>query len=115
MKRPIPFDFCKRFPFDWRTPCGYLAGSFAQCAGIMSSATVHLQFICVMFGSCWLFIVFAEDIITDVAAFNAAIATETSAGKRAKLTKRFCALLQTYSDVKECVAKEMIQLFIHKK
>lgn len=80
---------------------GYSVAFVAQLAGALLAAIIYIQFTNLIFGSCWLFIFIAEDITEDVAAFNIASVARKPNGNRAKLTKRFCDLVQTYSDAKQ--------------
>lgn len=89
-----------RYPFDWKTPLGYLVVWLAQYAGAASMTIFILQFLNFVFGSCWLFNFIAEDITQDIAGFNFIVRT-TSDGDRTGLTKHFCNIVQIYSDVKE--------------
>lgn len=96
-----------RFPFDWRTPSGYLMAWFAQCAGALTGGSIYTQFPNLVFGTCWLFIFIAEDITMEVDAFN--VDVKRSLGRnRAKLTKRFCDMVQLYWDAKQWVQEKFI-------
>lgn len=90
----------KRYPFDWRTPYGYLVAWLAQCAAGTTVGCSVTQFLNLVFGSCWLFIFIAEDIAQDVAAFNI-IAATTPDKKSAELMKRFCDMVQIHLDAKQ--------------
>lgn len=90
-----------RVPFNFKTPSGYLVASVAQLTGVMAQASFYLQFLSFAFGSCWLFIFIAKDITTDLTAFNTAVAAKTSDGNSAELTKRFCDVVQIYTDAKQ--------------
>lgn len=71
----------------------------AQFAGGVISGCIYGQFLSVFIASCWLFTFVAEDITQDVTAFNR---QSTKAVKcRAELKKRFCDIIQTYSDAKQ--------------
>lgn len=88
-----------RYPFDWKSPPGYLVAWLAQFAGGAISGCIYGQFLSVFIASCWLFTFVAEDITQDVTAFNR---QSTKAVKcRAELKKRFCDIIQTYSDAKQ--------------
>lgn len=93
------------FPFDWQTPFGYLAAWFAQFAGCIAIAIINNQFISAVFGSCWLFIFITEDMTNDVFAFNVAAAEkairEHEHEHDGELRRRFCDLVQVYSDAKQ--------------
>lgn len=75
----------------------------AQCAAGVSVGVAIGQFSNLVLGSCWLFIVSAEDITQDVIKFNKV--TKASRAKlneiHAELTKRFGNLVQAYSDAKQ--------------
>lgn len=93
------FRYSLRYPFDWKTPAGYLVAFLAQAFGILCGASAFMQFLNLFFGSCWLFTFIAEDITKDSAAFNtAAKATNRNC---VELMSRFCDMLQIYSDAKE--------------
>lgn len=89
----------KRFPFNWKNPFGYSIIFLGQWIGSVSAAGVVVQFLSLVFGSCWFFIFITNDINRDLAAFKTAI--ETPNENQSDLTKRFCNLVQIYSDVKE--------------
>lgn len=72
----------------------------AQLLGGVFQACAIVQFLNILFGSCGLFMFIAKDITQDAAGFNFA-ATETSDENRTELKKRFCDLVQIYSDTKE--------------
>lgn len=88
-----------RYPFDWKTPSGYLMAALLQCAGCVCVLALLMQFFNLLIGSCWLFVCIARDITKDWAKFNAAV--RSTGGNDAKLTKRFCRLVQVYSDAKQ--------------
>lgn len=59
-----------------------------------------------LFGSGWLFIFIANDIKEDLAAFNTDVTifenvTKNRDEHRFKLTNKFCAIIQLYTDAKE--------------
>lgn len=97
------FSFIEQsYPFDWRTPYGYFVAWMAQCVGGESTATIYVQFLNLVFGSCWLFVFIAEDITKDVFAFNIiAKAKTTSNENHTELTKCFRDMVQIYSEAKQ--------------
>lgn len=97
----INFHSKIRFPFDWKTPCGYLVAWFTQCAGCIVGVNIDIQFLNLVFGSCWLFIFIAEDITQDVIEFNLFVAEATSNEDRTECTKRFRGMVQVYTDAKQ--------------
>lgn len=86
-----------RYPFDWKSPAGYLVAWLSQFAGGASVASIYTQFLNIFIGSCWFFTFTAEDITQDVVAFN----IMQSAATKAELTRRFCDIVQIYSDAKQ--------------
>lgn len=75
---------------------GFLVAWLVQFAGTTAILTISVPFFNIVFGSCLLFIVMAEDITNDMAAF-AIIAKIRRASDRTKLMKRFCDIMETYS------------------
>lgn len=98
-----------RYPFDWRTPVGYLFAWIAQCMavfGVMNTVPIFNM----IFGSSWLFYVMTGDIINDVAAFNATLKIEKFDGDRAELIGRFLKIIRYYSDAKQWASLSFINL-----
>lgn len=89
-----------RFPFDWKTPHGYLVAYLSDCVGCVSLASAFIQFLNLLIGSCWLFIYIADDITSDLAAFNADIET-TEHNRAVELLTRLCDIIRIYSDAKQ--------------
>lgn len=83
----------------WKNPFGYLMTSGIQFAATACILAVNVQFFCFFFGSCWLFISIANDITKELTDFN--VVVKSSDGNHPKLTKRFCDLVQVYSDAKQ--------------
>lgn len=86
--------------FDWKSPAGYVVAFMAQCAAAIFIVFIYMQFLNLLFGSCWFFIFVAEDITRDVSAFNKYTRTK-STEERAKLTKRFFDITEIHSDAKK--------------
>lgn len=74
---------------------------FSQSAGAASITCANGQFLNLVFGSCWLFIVIAEDITQDVVEFNIVVGTSSANTNHTELMKRFCDMVQTHSDAKQ--------------
>lgn len=91
------FEHQKSLPFDWHAPCGYLIAFLAQT--IESFCTVYsaCPILCIVVGSCWLFIAFVKDLTSELPVLNAAI---KSADER-QLNVNFCEIIKLYSDVKQ--------------
>lgn len=88
-----------RFPFDWKTPFGYLVAFALQSSGCICISWVYAQFTSFLFGSCWFFIFVAKDITTDFDTFNADVKSQD--GNRQKLRENFCNLIEIFSDAKQ--------------
>lgn len=95
------------WPFDWRTPFGYLVAWSAQFAGITANVISSAPFFNIVLGSCWLFTVMIRDITNDVAAFND-IVQAPNRSHRMELTECFCDCIQNYSDAKQWVCRRCL-------
>lgn len=93
----------QRWPFNWKTPSGYLVAWLAQLAGIACIFIVAITFFGIIFGSSWLFIVIAKDISNDMAAFNQTVEKPLKGNDRKDAIKRFSDIVQKYSDAKELI------------
>lgn len=71
-----------------------------QCVGIGAVVLTVIAFFGIGFGSSWLFIVIADDIITDVTVFNDIVETQKGCG-RVLLLKRFRDILKHYLNAKQ--------------
>lgn len=95
---------CKRWPFDWKTPIGYLVAWVVQGAEFAAAGTIGIPCYNIIFGSNWLFIAMVEDITNDIVEFNNRVKilkANNEVSDRAKLKKSFCNVIQNYSDVKQ--------------
>lgn len=90
----------KRWPFDWKTPFGFLVAWLGQCAGLASDEISATLFFGIVLGSNLLFIVIAEDITNEVAEFNNIVESHKKKD-RGKLLKRFCGIIQLHTDGKQ--------------
>lgn len=88
-----------RYPFNWKSPFGYLVASFCQYIGVITTANMLAHNLNLFIGSCWLFKFIANDIKNDLTAFNAA--AKAPDADPVVLTKRFCDLVQIHSDAKQ--------------
>lgn len=104
----VSFNFIlQRWLFNWKTPIGYLMAWFPGCAGVFIKFAIT-PFFNYLFGSSWLFWYIADDIITDLTAFNndvfskkCAKANPSNSRKRVELITKFCATVQIYTDAKQ--------------
>lgn len=103
------------FPFDWKTPLGYLVAWIGEFVFTVAITKITVPFYAIIAESCWLFSLIAEDISADLATFNLLI-TLNSTGKAQKHKDRvctalmalFCDVIQIYTNAKRCVT-----CFIH--
>lgn len=86
------------YPFDWKTPVGYLVAWFSQFTAFCAAFSISIPNISFFFGSCWLFIFVADDITKDLSTFNAG---KVKNGNRVVKLKRFCDIIQVYTDAKQ--------------
>lgn len=80
------------------TPLGYFVAWFFQSAGIAAAATTTIVFYNFTFGSCWLFMVMAEEMTKELSALNTGVQAN---GNRAEWMACLCDLIQLHSDAKE--------------
>ena len=96
------FTIINYYIFDLGTESFYLIfqigehrlARFSQFAGGCATYSFCIPTFSIIFGSCWLFIFIAEDIAKDLANFNSNETTNEN-------LKRFCDVVQMYSDAKE--------------
>lgn len=99
-KKFLNLDF-GRFPFDWRTPYGYLVAFIAQYMGVMAFTSIYTQVINFVYESCWIFVIISRDMQKELTEFNENVQIPNK--NRENLMKRFDQLVQTFSDAKKCV------------
>lgn len=100
VEKSFYFFYPTWWPFDWKTPSGYLMAWVGQCAGVGTIITIPITFFNTVFGSKWLFMVIAEDITNDLAAFNSDTVKKLNESNRAGSMTRFCAIIQLYTNAK---------------
>lgn len=102
-----------RCPFDWRTPSGYSVAWFAQFVGLAGVITNAVLLFGIVFGSNWLFIVMADDIKSDLAAFNDNNTVEVLKNRNhADLLKRFIVTMQNYVNAKQWVKSSILWIWL---
>lgn len=87
----------KRLPFDWKTPFGYFIAVVPQAIDVFCVVFNVPPIIGFMYGSCSLIIAFIEDITSE---FKALAINERMKPNFMKMKKRFCNIIQLYTDVK---------------
>lgn len=94
----------KRWPFDWKTPFGYLVAWSGECAGVTAVTITVIPFFGMIFASNWLFIVIVEDMTGDVTTFNNIIKMRKDkdiASDHVELVERFSNIVQHNTDTKQ--------------
>lgn len=92
--------FICRWPFDRKSPLGYLMAWGAQTAGLTALAITAVAFYILIFGTCELFAFMAEDIAADLATFKIDLRMNAEAD-RAERMQHFRDIVQLYSEVKK--------------
>ena len=101
--------FCSwRWPFNDKTPIGFLFASFFGDAGSFSIIIVYLSAISLLLGSCWLFISFAEDIENDLNVLNI---RRRSSRSSTQMKQHLCDIVKVYSDVQELSIEILISKY----
>lgn len=90
----------QRWPFDWIIPFGYFVAWIGHFTGGAAVLLIAIQCFGIVFGSCWIFIVIANDITNDMATVNKIVKIHEDIDS-ADLMKRFCNLIQEYSGAKQ--------------
>lgn len=93
----LNFSF-DRFPFNWKTPFGYLIAELSETASYLSIVLCRIPILCFFWGSCGLFCLFIRDITSDLELLNVGGASDQSRKKR---QERFGKIIQLHSDVKQ--------------
>lgn len=92
----------KSLPFDSKTLFGFAVAAFAQAAGVFCIVCAITPVVGFMFGSCMLMIGFVEDIGSELAPL--AMYQGSMKKNRMDMRKRFCYIVDLYSDVKQLSA-----------
>lgn len=91
------FFYLPRFPFNWKTPFGYLFAFSSQCLEAITTISSLLPMMCFLAGSCWLLVYFIEDITNDLSRFN--LKSEKKANARKK-NEQFCNIMKLHGNLK---------------
>lgn len=94
--------FPPRFPFDYKTPFGYLGAFSVVSIGAFFTICCEVYVICFIVGSTWLFSFFVQDIAKDLPNLNA-VADGATNERQLKLC--FGNIARCHSDVKRFVGE----------
>lgn len=86
------------WPFNEKTPLGYFCQSSFQFVESYSWLITNLTGLSLLFGSCFLFTSFAEDITNDLNMLN--IARKSKRNSK-KVKQNLCGIVKAFSEVKE--------------
>lgn len=59
-----------RFPFNWKTPIGYILALASEMIAAFWTQLVLVPNGCFLIGSCWFVVAFVDDIVNDVSVLN---------------------------------------------
>lgn len=94
------FEYQNRLPFDWHTPSGYLIAFLAQTIESFFTVYSACPILCIVVGSCWLFIAFVRELTSELPTLNAAIKSSDER-RHLHVKKQLCEIIELYSDVKQ--------------
>lgn len=92
------FLFFCRFPFDWRTPFGYIVAINCQFIGTVYVSTTTAILVTFFVSICWVLDTFIEDITIDLQNFNDC---RTSCSNDRRVMKRICDIVKLYAEVRQ--------------
>lgn len=90
------------FPFEWKTPFGYIEAWLSETVGISVVNTVMVLVLVLIFASSSFFNTIADDDLTQkLSIFNKDVRTSNGRGRdHRELMRRFGGIIQLYSDAK---------------
>lgn len=88
-------------PFNWRTPYGYAIALFLQIVDVSSVLYCATLLFAFFIGSCWLCIVFVNDVANDLSSLDFGNASNGNDSDQMLMRERFFNAVQHYSDVKQ--------------
>lgn len=87
-----------RWPFNEKTPLGFLVSTFFQFAENFSIFNIILSVLSFLLGSCWLFISIGEDIKNNLSGLKIRQKSERNS---MQVKQQLCDIVETFSDAKE--------------
>ena len=96
---------CSRYPFNWTTPTGYLAGYSIQIMTVVPSCILYVSILMSTLGFCWFTIDFVNDIEENLRQLNYFLITsedqELIGKERLNAKKRLTDIMIFHSEAKE--------------
>lgn len=93
------------FPFDWKTPAGYLASIAIQSVNVFLSTEMFFITLIITIGLCLLVTDFVLDLEQDIYRLNADLIGRKdkifSAAERIEIKKKLIGIVQFHSEAKE--------------
>lgn len=88
-----------RFPFDWKSPCGYLVALAVEGVACISMPLMGAPSFCLLIGACILLSTLAKGIANDMRNFNADTVALNQSNNAFK--SRFTIILQKFANAKQ--------------
>lgn len=96
------FRFILRFPFNWKTPLGYLIALLFETIAQFCVQVMQVPISCFFIGTCWFAMAFIDDILNDVTILNGYAKRMRNAWK---VQKQFYFIVQNIADVQQLSIK----------
>lgn len=90
--------FSSLWPFNWKTPAGYVIAFAIQFAADMCVQTWLVPTLSFFIALCWVSVAFAKDIASDVNILNVG---GTSEQRQSESIEHFCKIVQLYGDARQ--------------
>lgn len=91
-----------RFPFQWKTPVGYLLAIFIESISILYACTFSVSMFCFLIATCFMQMALADDILSKLIAMNEHC---TIYGDYSKFSNKF----RTFIEMQE-IGRQLSQL-----
>lgn len=95
----------KRYPFDWKTPVGYVACLVIQIPSIFILVEVYVDILALFVGFCTFMTDFANDLSENLRKmnedFNRVINGNSTIIERTDIKSNFMDIIQFHSDARE--------------
>lgn len=87
-----------RWPFNWRTPVGYLITLSIQCVAIYATVFCAIPLVHLFIGTLWLSISFVEDVTNDLQFLTV---DQSSNQNYMESRQHFCNIVHFYGNAKQ--------------
>lgn len=93
----------QRYPFDWKTPVGYVTCVLIQIITFYAVTSIFVIVLILIIGFCMFLTNFGNDLEENVFEMNKMTRQSSSAIEETKIKKRFIDIIQFHSDAREFV------------